>query len=97
MKKINAMIGDTVKPDEWGWHYRLESDTGFQDSSFPGCQFRLNQDDKGLKLAVNIKTTGKPKYNGARYESRCKIEFVGDGEASEFSGGILYHIASEPF
>ena len=93
MEKINAKIGDTIKGDQWRWAYRLDADDGFKDSSFPGCQFRVNLEDKEILLAVNIKTTGKPRWNGARYQSRCKIEFVGDGEPSTFSGGVLYHMA----
>ncbi|MCP4262797.1 MAG: hypothetical protein GY774_35610 [Planctomycetes bacterium] len=92
MDKIQAKIGDTIKGDQWRWAYTLIEDDGFKDSSFPGCQFRVHEDDKNLKIAVNIKTTGKPKWNGQRYQSRCKIEFVGDGEPSTFSGGTLYHI-----
>ena len=97
MEKIEAKIRESLKPDNWGWAYSLEADDGFKDSSFPGCQFRLNQDDKKIKFAVNIKTTGRPRWNGQRYQSRCKIEFVGDGEPSVFHGGILYHIKSSPY
>ena len=92
MDKIDAKIGDTIKGDDWRWAYRLDADDGFKDSGFPGCQFRVNLDDKDIMLAVNIKTTGMPKWNGARYQSRCKIEVVGDCEPSKFFGGILYHI-----
>jgi len=94
MEKINAKVGDTIKGDQWKWAYRLCKDDGFKDSSFPGCQFRVDLDDKKILLAVNIKTTGKHKWNGQRYQSRCKIEVVGDGEPSTFFGGTLYHIDS---
>lgn len=90
MKKINAVVGDAVQPDEWQLWGTLEKDSHpFSDSSFSGCQFRLPCKD--CKLAVNIETTGKPKWNGRTWKSRCKIEFVGDGEPSEFSGGVVFH------
>jgi len=90
-EKQNAMVGDTIKGDEWRWHYMLCEDDGFKDSSFPGCQFRVNIDDKDIMMAVNVKITGKPRWNGYKYQSRCKIEAVGDGEPSSFFGGVLYH------
>ena len=92
MDKLQAKVGDTVKGDQWRWAYMLDADDGFKDNSFPGCQFRVNLDDKNIRLAVNIKTTGMPKWNGHRYQSRCKIEVVGDGEPSSIFGGVLYHI-----
>ena len=92
MDKIEAKLNDTIKGDQWSWAYRLDADDGFSDSSFPGCQFRVNIDDKNILLAVNIKTTGLPRWNGQRYQSRCKIEVVGDGEPSTIFGGVLYHI-----
>jgi len=92
-----AEVGDFIEPDEWPIGSNLEEDDGFKDSSFAGCQFRLptnrclGQDDKPIKLAVNIKITGKPRSVAyGRYKSRCKIEFVGDGEPSIFSGAWLY-------
>jgi hypothetical protein len=94
MDKVNAIIGDSVKGDEWGFAELLDEDDGFRDSSFPGCQFRIQLYGKDVHLAVNIKTTGRPKWNGSRYQSRCKIEAVGDGEPSTFFGGTLYHLES---
>ena len=90
--KITPMVGNSVQPDGWecGWE-KLEESDGYSDGSFPGCQFRLPAGcDNTAKLAVNIKVTGKPRWNGISYTSRCKIEFVGDGEPSTFSGGIIY-------
>jgi hypothetical protein len=93
MEKVNAIIGDTVKGDEWAWAEMLQEDDGFKDASYPGCQFRVHLFN-GVKLGVNIKTTGLPRWNGYRYQSRCKIEVPGDGEPSQSFGGILYHIES---
>lgn len=89
------LVGDFVHPDEWKMGENLLADDGFKDSSFPGCEFRL---PGGLdyKLAVNIRVTGKPHFlyelGGQSWcKSRCKIEFVGDGEPSEFTGGWIFH------
>ena len=98
MDKHIPIVGDSVKPDEWRTFEILEPSDGFSDSSFPGCQFRLPCRD--MKLAVNIIVTGKPHFLGryprndtytSRYKSRCRIEFVGDGEPSVFSGGWIFH------
>ena len=89
--KVIPEVGNSVQPDGWIWWEKLEESDGFSDSSFPGCQFRLPSGcDNTVKLAVNIKVTGKPRWNGFSYTSRCIIEFVGDGGPSTFSGGIIY-------
>ena len=94
MEKINAMLGDSIKGDHWTWAEPLQEDDGFKDSLYPGCQFRVHLFN-GVKLGVNVKTTGKPQWNGQRYQSRCKIEVPqDDGEKSIFFGGVLYHINS---
>ena len=88
--------GDTIKGDEWRTHEALEASEGFSDSAYPGCQFRYKPsctwwDD--TKIGINVVTTGKPRWNGINYQSRCKIEVVGDGEPSTFFGGIVCHVA----
>ena len=94
-EKHTPKAGDYLQPDEWkngGNNITLADD--FKDSSFPGCQFRIVPPNHlDYDLAINIKVTGKPHYTHLNnwYESRCKIEFVGDGEPSTFSGGVLYH------
>ena len=90
MDKATAKVGDNFEGDEWPWFSTLEADSGFRDSSYPGCQFRYTDRYKN-HIGVNIKVTGKPRWNGHSYMSRCKIEVVGDGEPSTFFGGILYH------
>jgi len=89
--KYIPQAGDFVQPDAWNDGEKLESDDGYRDSSFPGCQFRIPA--HGYKLAVNIHVTGRPqRKNYIRlYRSRCKIEWVQDGEPSTFSGGYIYH------
>ena len=94
MKKLNAKVGDNIQGDDWGLNnfYALEPDSGYKDSSYPGCQFRYT-DRYNNHIGVNIVTTGKPHWNECRYQSRCKIEVVGDGEPSTIFGGLLYHRA----
>ena len=93
MEKIKPKVGDGFKGDLWSWTYDLGKSDGFSDSSFPGCQFRIedSQNSPLRGIAVNIHVTGRPRWNGHGYESRVKIEFVGDGEPSTFTGGKLYH------
>ncbi len=88
--KAVPKAGDTVRGDNWSWTYKLAEDDDFKDSSFPGCKFRVLDFHDGIDLAVNIKVTGMQKWNGFTWQSRCKIEFVGDGEPSTFTGGLLY-------
>lgn len=80
-----------IKPDGWRIGERLQSDCGYKDDSFPGCQYRLPADNGNYSLAVNIKITGRQvQYHFTKDRIRCKIEFVGDGEESTFTGGWLY-------
>jgi hypothetical protein len=64
----------------------LKKDDGYKDNLFPGCQFRIQMFDSNV--AVNVKITGKTptRRNGSLWY-RVKVEFVGDGEPSTFSGG----------
>jgi hypothetical protein len=88
MEKLIAMVGDTVQPDEWKHFEKLSESDGYSDSSFPGCQFRINTDC--YSLAVNITITGRKPIRGTDRCFRCKVEFVGDGEPSVFSGGRIW-------
>ncbi len=88
-------VGDYLVPDRWGWiGNKLTESDGFKDSSFPGCQFRISATaNPEYSLAINLTVTGKPHY-GDIYEQRkirVKIEWVGDGEPSTFSGGWLHY------
>lgn len=90
----SPQIGDYLMPDQWIYGSWLKESDGYSDSEFPGCQFRLpTQNCHPYELAINITVTGRdfwvPTYG--QYRCRCKIEFVGDGEESTFSGGWLYH------
>ena len=97
MKNLtHAMVGDAIRCDDWPKYEAklLLQDDGYKDSSFPGCQFRVKMFKDRYQVAVNIIPTGEPKYKDGCYVSRCKIEFVGDGEPSTFCGGIVYHHVS---
>jgi len=92
-ERYTPQVGDHLVPDGWGFGENLEADDGYSDGSFPGCEFRLPAGlDRVYRLAVNVKVTGGDHIvNFGRYRSRCRIEFVGDGEPSTFTGGWIYH------
>ena len=89
---ITPQVGDYVQPNHWATGELLLPGDGFKDSSFPGAQFRLpSARRRGPTLAVNIKATGrKSHFTGTGWKVRVRIEFVGDGEPSTFSGGWLH-------
>jgi len=92
--KYSPKVGDSVQPDEWSCFSTLVKGDSYSDNDFPGCDFRLPSNCSiGYQLAVNVKTTGLPHatHMYGRYKSRCRVEFVGDGEPSTFSGGWIYH------
>jgi len=91
-KDYPPKVGDYVKPDHWitgGEH--LQSGTDYKDSDFPGCQFYLKTGYiVGItQIAVNITLTGKPRFVQGAWKTRCQIEFVGDGQPSEFTRGFV--------
>ena len=81
-----------IKPDEWRMGENLKESDGYVDTSFAGCEYRLpTWNATGYELAVNITVTGRKSFwNGSTYETRVRIEFVGDGEPSEFTGALIY-------
>ena len=79
-------VNDLIQPDLWPIGAILEESDDYKDSSFPGCSFYI-LGTHGKRVAVNVTVTGRrPNRHGA---FRCRIEFVGDGEPSEFSGGTI--------
>ena len=90
MEKIKAQAGNSIKGDKWLLYATLVQSNGFSDRSFPGCHFKLSSDGPLDGCAVNVKVTGAPRWNGWEYQSRCKIEFVGDDQPSEFVAGSIY-------
>ncbi len=86
----------SIQPDGWGYNFEtLTKADDFKDSSFPGCQYRLQS--CGGDLAVNVKITGRKShdissldYTHTWYKTRVKIEYVGDGEPSTFDGAWVF-------
>jgi len=92
-ERPEVKAGDFVNPDGWGkWNGEiLQEDDGFKDSSFPGCQFRLPSNTcPDCKFAVNVRITGKERWDKGSGWFRCEVEFVGDGEPSTFTRGWLH-------
>lgn len=96
--KHTPRAGDFVQPDGWSQGASIYAEeSGFTDSSWPGCQFRLPTNHPApldYHLGINLVVTGRPHtwpYMDGRFRSRCRIEFVGDGEPSTFTGGWIYH------
>jgi len=93
-------LGDYVLPD--GWVSRiggvLQPGDAYVDESYQGAPFRLTT---GLELIptlpVSIKITGRT-VNWRKFSApamRCRIEWIQDGEPSEYSHGwIVLHSAT---
>jgi hypothetical protein len=94
IERREAKIGDCIEPDEWRFCEALLPGDEFT-QEWKGCQFRVKTYNSAMVypygMPVNVITTGSPKFKSGSWVSRCKIEFVKDGEASEFTGGKLYH------
>lgn len=91
---MSDFTGNFIAPDGWNIGENLEVSNGYSDSDFPGCEYRLPA-GFGIRLAVNIVITGRTShfYGGlgtSIYRTRVKIEFVGDGEPSTYTGAWLY-------
>jgi hypothetical protein len=81
-------MGDFVIPDQWGYGENLKPGDAPVDASYPGCAFRLPlPTHRGHEAAVNVTVTGRIPMRQGFY--RCRIEFVGDGEPSSFTGGKI--------
>lgn len=81
--------GDRLYPDGWAtWaNAVLEEGEPAFGAGFPGSEFRITT--SRLTAAVNVKRTG---HNRRSFEGLCvrvRIEWVGDCEPSEYSGGWL--------
>lgn len=91
MEKTSAIVGDAIKGDKWGFPEALKESDGYRDEFYAGCQFRVSLWGKDISLGVNVIPTGRPKWNGRGYESRCKIVVPGDCAPDTSFGGVLYH------
>jgi len=92
---ITLRVGDYLVPDGWKVGDLLSADSGYKDSGFPGCQWRVHGtrcavNGPPVDLAVNVTITGALRAHAGTFGCRCKIEFVGDCEPSTFSGGWIY-------
>ena len=89
---VTAVLGDCWAKYDWSF---IEKDTDtYTDSSWRGCDYRY-QSGAGLSanIACNLTITGRKSkiLSTGNYSTRVSIEIVGDGEPSEFFGGIIYH------
>ena len=83
-----------LHPDNWNIGEIITQADDYSDSSFPGCQYRIpaGLPSIGWELAINLTVSGRKSFplDFGRYKTRVKIEFVGDGEPSNFSHGWIY-------
>ena len=78
-------VGTYVEPEDWGIGNLLKSGlAGF-------CDYYLGTNSGGpiKEVAVNVTITGRKRIRrqGGYSYVRVRIEFVGDGEPSTFTGG----------
>ena len=87
--EIELKVGSCIRPDGWNFGGRLIS------SDWDKAQFRLPRPaafsgDPIQSLGVNIVVTGRTvQRRECGFWVRVRIEFVGDGEPSEFTGGWM--------
>ena len=88
------LSGHYLQPDNWNIGENITEADDYSDSSFPGCQYRIpaGLPELGWQLAINLKISGRKSFSldYGRYKTRVAIEWVGDGEPSEFSNGWIY-------
>ncbi len=78
---VRPAAGRLVRPDGWSWAMPLTV------SEWEGADFRINSARYAdVSRAVNVKVTGRTVRNGM---VRVSLEWVGDGEPSEFTGGFM--------
>ena len=97
---VEAPQGDSritaIQLDSWDTFelVKLDTDT-YTDSDWRGCEYRIYTGFGG-GVGVNVKLTGTKSYKGKygdTYRTRCKVEFVGDGQPSRFHNGIVWSTA----
>lgn len=87
-ERFEVKVGSEVLPEKWNGLFRK-----LEVSEWEGANFRIPTGSNGpiQSLAVNVTITGRKivhKPFGGRW-IRCKVEFVGDGEPSTFSGAWM--------
>lgn len=84
-REVEAKVASYVRPELWPFGARL------QPSDWPAASFYLPTGGSIVKeIAVNVTVTGRTlAMKAGAFWVRCKIEFVGDGEPSQFSPGWM--------
>ncbi len=86
--------GDYLALDDGGLSQCLLEGDEPVDESYPGSQFRfpLLNDGPIKSVPINVVVTGRRHYwvGNGKSRSRCKVEFVGDGEPSTYVGAWVY-------
>ena len=82
-------VGTHVEPEHWGIGNLLKPGlAGFCDYYLP-----TNSGGPVKEVAVNVTITGRTRIRRqGGYWVRVKIEFVGDGEPSTFTGGWVHAV-----
>ena len=98
MNQLKTESITAIHPDSWPtWSFVKTDDCTYKDNGWNGCDYRveskswMTHDHHSNGLAINVHITGKTsKWNGVTFETRARIEFVGDGEPSTFTKGKVY-------
>ncbi len=91
--EVEVNVGSVIELDSGRVEQLLDGDD-YVDSGFAGCDFRypnvVEQWRTKHAIAINVEITGRvTRYRKDARWVRVKIEWVGDCEASNFSGGWL--------
>ena len=91
MFKLKTKDITAIYPDSWpNWSFIKVDDCTYTDNDWKGCDYRVSEGNSE-GLAINVHITGKSsKWNGSTFETRARIEFVGDGQPSTFAKGKVY-------
>lgn len=84
--EVEVSVGSVIKIDGWRFAEKLIP------SSWEPAQFYIPTSSGGpiKQLAVNVTITGRTwQRREGEYWVRVKIEFVGDGEPSEYTSGWM--------
>lgn len=89
-RDVEAKVGGVFRFDGENCGRRLMEGDAPTDESYPGCQFRLCSMAQLCGIPCNVRITGRtPQRHGGELWVRCEIEFVKDGELSNFQKGWL--------
>ena len=91
MNQLKTESITAIHPDLWNaWSFVKTDDCTYKDNGWNGCDYRVSEGSSD-GLAVNVHITGKTsRWNGVTFETRARIEFVGDGAPSTFTKGKVY-------